>query len=786
MDPSRATLDDVTRRRAAETALGEGQHLFERVAAAMPNVLYVYDLVEKRNVYVNHQIVTLLGYGVEEIEHAPASFFVDLVHPEDVDIVARLHGYFPEVADGDVVEDAFRARDSKGEWRWIRARNVVFSRTPEGKAHQILGTMEDITERRFAAQEAAASRTLLDQVANAAPIVLYLHDMRDRRDLFVNRQAQTVFGYPPEIATAGFLKLVHAEDVDRLVGARDRLAVAQEGDAVATEFRAQHASGEWRWYEDRVVALTRGEDGQPAQVLGTVQDITDRKRAEEAIRESEALFQKVADATPHVLFVYDLRQQRTIYINRRIADLFGYEPEEAKRSRFELLGDFIHAEDAAALADQLSTSADELKGGRVKSFECRVKNRTGEWRWVLCRMLTFSYDANGAPEQLLGTIEDVTERKRDEEELLRRGLALDTTSDAIGMSDASGNLIYLNPAFERLWGFKREELDEPVIRSLFVQPELLDALRKVSRRGDSWAGDVELRTKGGGVLATFLRLGPIHDAAARTVGTLWIVTDVTERKRAEQQARQHQAELAHALRISTLGEMAAGLAHELNQPLSAIASYANGCIRRLRAGSFNEADLMSAVEQIASEALRGGEIIHRLRDLVQKREPQRRSIELDRVIQEVLRLFEPEATQAGIRLDVNIPEDLPALDVDRIQVEQVLINLIRNGIDAIREVRAPGREGNREDRIAIVASTKGAMVELAVSDSGGGIASDADEEIFEPFFSTKPNGLGMGLSISRSIVEAHGGKLWASSKGAGGAKFHFTLPICDRAHETGA
>jgi PAS domain S-box-containing protein len=261
---------------------------------------------------------------------------------------------------------------------------------------------------------------------------------------------------------------------------------------------------------------------------------------------------------------------------------------------------------------------------------------------------------------------------------------------------------------------------------------------------------------------------PIVSGGAVT-GVTVFSADITERKRAEDAARQRQAELTHVLRLGTMGEMAAGLAHEINQPLGAIANFAQGCSRRLRAGNGDPADLLHVIDQIAVEAIRAAEIIRRLRSLIRKEEPRREWIDLYEIAADALRLLSAETRQSGVTSSVEGAPGQRAY-ADPIQIEQVLLNLLRNGVEAM-EGRINGR---RELSVRFV--TAGDTVEVAVSDTGRGLPTAA-AHVFDPFFSTKPGGLGMGLSISRSIIEAHGGLLWATANPEGGTTFRFTLPI---------
>jgi two-component system, LuxR family, sensor kinase FixL len=247
--------------------------------------------------------------------------------------------------------------------------------------------------------------------------------------------------------------------------------------------------------------------------------------------------------------------------------------------------------------------------------------------------------------------------------------------------------------------------------------------------------------------------------------------DITERKRAEEAARQHQAELTHVLRLSTMGEMAAGLAHEINQPLAAIVNYAQGCSRRLRGPSHDVSAVLPVIDDIAAEALRAGEIIRRLRSMVRKETPRQDWIELANVAAEVLHLVQPDTIQLGIAVHVDAEPDLPPVLGDRIQIEQVVLNLLRNAIDAMTDVT-----GRRELHVGI-ARVAGDSVELAVCDSGHGMPAPVADHVFDPFFSTKRGGLGMGLSISRSIVEAHRGRLSMTPNRDAGVTFRIRLPV---------
>lgn len=251
----------------------------------------------------------------------------------------------------------------------------------------------------------------------------------------------------------------------------------------------------------------------------------------------------------------------------------------------------------------------------------------------------------------------------------------------------------------------------------------------------------------------------------------------SERQRAEEilaeiRTRQHQAELAHAARLSSLGEMAAGLAHELNQPLSAIVSYARGCALRMRADDLDPDAFLEVIEEISSQAFRASEVLRRIREFLRHGELQREAADLNDLVREAARFATGEARELGVQLDLALAFERCPVGVDKIQVEQVILNLVRNGFDAMARIPATDR------RLRIATRRENAAVaEVTITDSGDGIDPDHATKLFDPFFTTKRDGLGLGLSISRSIIEAHGGRLWVTPNTSRGSAFHFTLPL---------
>jgi C4-dicarboxylate-specific signal transduction histidine kinase len=250
-----------------------------------------------------------------------------------------------------------------------------------------------------------------------------------------------------------------------------------------------------------------------------------------------------------------------------------------------------------------------------------------------------------------------------------------------------------------------------------------------------------------------------------------MVSDITDRKEADERSRVQQEKLLLTSRLMSVGEMASTLAHEINQPLAAIANYNMGAVRRLKSDQWKKEELVSALEKSAAQAERAGRVVQRVREFLRRREPAREPLDINLVIEDVIELIELEAEKAGVIISHQLTPELPTVAADRIMIEQVLLNLIKNGIDSMQGTPIYDR------RLAVATDINGGNVEISIIDRGHGIAAEVESELFSPFFTTKINGMGMGLNICRSIVELHEGHLWFTRNGAAGSIFHFTLPL---------
>jgi PAS domain S-box-containing protein len=381
-------------------------------------------------------------------------------------------------------------------------------------------------------------------------------------------------------------------------------------------------------------------------------EIAERRRVEEALRESQRFVERITDAVPSVIYILDVVSRRMIYANSRLRSILGYELDEVQHWNSEFIAQIIHHDDQSRVRDELA-SLRTIGDDETREVELRVRHADGRWRWMSFRTVVFRRDQAGVLRLVLGA-----------------------------------------------------------------------------------------------------------------------VTDISARKESEEQARQQQEQLVHFSRLTLLGEMASGIAHELNQPLMAVANYSQAALRRLRSDNGSAEQLRNCLEKSLQQALLAGEILKRLRRLVSRRPPEQSKTDLIEAVHEVVEMLRAEAERSQVQFRIQSSERLPQVIGDRVQLQQVLLNLVRNGLEAMQDTPA-------DQRLLTVDSRQIDRGHVAVSviDQGSGCDTQELERLFEPFFTTKAQGLGLGLSISRTIIESHGGQLTVRPNPTRGLTFQFTLPI---------
>jgi PAS domain S-box-containing protein len=494
---------------------------------------------------------------------------------------------------------------------------------------------------------------------------------------------------------------------------------------------------------------------------------------EEKLQRTESYLAEAQRLAHTGSWAWRLAGGNALHLSEEWYRIYGFDPEEGLSAWEERL-QRIHPEDRAKWQEATNRAIGEKSDYEV---EVRVLLPDGTVKYIL----TVGHpvlNAAGDVVQFVGSSMDITERKRAEEALREQASLLNLTHDSIFVRDMHFVITYWNHAAEELYGWTAEKavgkVSHQLLRTVFPVPrdEILEELLRTGR----WEGEL-VRTKADGTrVIVASRWSLQRDRRHQPLAILETNNDVTERKRAAEALRQAQADLAHIARVTTMGELTASLAHEVNQPIAAAVTNANTCLRWLTRDQPNVEEARAAAMRIVKDGTRAGEIISRIRLLFKKGASERELVNVNEVIEEMIVLLRGETTRYSISVRTELAVDLPRVMGDRVQLQQVLMNLMINGIDAMKDA-----DGTRE--LAIKSQrAENEEVMVSVTDSGVGLPSQQAEQIFNAFFTTKTHGTGMGLRISRSIIESHGGRLWAADNSPRGATFHFTLPATVAAH----
>jgi len=570
-----------------------------------------------------------------------------------------------------------------------------------------------------------------------------------------------------------WLSLIHPEDRERAAAASDRaLRGASRYDI---EYRVVRPDGGVRVVHSQG-DVTREESGRPVRQFGVMQDVTELRRAEQDLRARQDMLdlaQKAAGAVAYDWYI-GARESENRW-SPEIEALFGLDPGTFDGT-YEGWKKLVHPDDwpAVKLAIQRAHQSGDI------ATEYRVIHKDGSVHWLRGKGRMF-FDAEGRPERNVGFIFDVTDWRL-AEEAQRAGEArfrtfVDHAIDAFFLHDEQLRLVDVNRQACQSLGYTRDEL-------IGMHPREFDAslddaaiarLAERARAGEKMTFETRHRRKDGTLFPVEIRTGTFRQGDK--LFFLSLARDISERKLAEQTLREKEnalemarTELARVSRLTTLGELTASIAHEVNQPVGAMVTNAAACVRWLAAKPPDMAEAKAALANIVADGKRAGEVITRIRALTRRQAPRMELLDVNRKVREVLALAEHELKTHGIVLRTELAPVLPGVAGDRVQLQQVLLNLIVNAIEAMSGVHDRARE------LTIVTAAQEPGVVVEVRDSGPGLDAKEAERVFEPFYSTKAQGIGIGLSISRSIVEAHGGRLWAGSNQPRGAVFRFLLP----------
>jgi PAS domain S-box-containing protein len=684
--------------------------------------------------------------------------WLKLIHPEDRPRVAEAAA--AALRGGPRYDVEYRVVRPDGAVRVVHSRGEV-TWDDAGRPLRQFGVLQDITELRRVERELRASEARFRTFVDHAMDAFFLLD--DRLTVIdVNRQACDSLGYSR----------------DELIGMHPRDFDAGLDESSIERLRQRIAAGETLTFETRhrrkdgtsfPVEISSGQFEPGGRLLCLVRDVTERKRSEDALRASEERFRTLVQFSFDVYWESDAQHR---FIRQEFAKGLTDAPapgSEIGKRRWEV--PYLEPDEEAWRKHRETLDA-HLP---FRDFELARPTPDGGKRYVSVSGMPV-FDDKGDFVGYRGVGRHITERRRAElairESEQRFRTLFEKANDAIFLENERDEIIEANERACALLGYSREELLKMKVSDLQA-PEVRDQgegliRRELERHGGETFESVDLHRSGRRVVVEVTNT-PIFDHGRKLV--LSVVRDVTERKRAAEALQQMQEQLAHANRVATMGQLTASIAHEIAQPIGAVYNRANAALNFLNRDPPDLEEVREAISRIGDAAERAREIIGGIRDQVKKSPSRKDVFDLNRAIEEVLLLASNAITKDAIAVQAEFAKDLPLLHGDRVQLQQVALNLILNALEAMRSTSDP----LRDLRISTEAKEAGDVL-VSVRDTGPGITSEHLERIFEPFFTTKPGGMGIGLSICRSIIEAHGGSLWAGANQPRGTTFQFTLP----------
>jgi len=682
----------------------------------------------------------------------------------------------------DVLVDAyvFRQGDLRtlllspgGHELWMRLSVISVAMLFAGFAFLI------VKREHLAAKRALTAEKFLSSIIDNIPDMIFIKDAQDLRFVRVNSAAERILGFSrAELLGHGDYDFFPDSQADFFTG-KDR-EVLQTGKVVSIPEEAVES----RHLGTRMLRTTKvpihDDTGRPAYLLGIAEDITDKWLAEQALQKTETRFQTLFNSAAEFIFVID-SEGKILLTNRYAVDNSGYAESEIIGSNIKR----FFTEKSQQTCDCNFPRLRETGSNRADiEFVCRDG-----------RVLLMECSATAVPDEagnfttFLIIQRDVTERVQAAAALAdseRRFKAIfNSTYQLIGLLDAAGSVLEVNRTALDFLGMQLADIVGRPFSEVVASRLSQKAQERVRKAIQDAGGGSPVRYEEEVVVANGERrivdftLKPVVDDNGQTVLIIPEGRDITDSRLAEEDARRHLQEAAHVMRLGTMGEMASTIAHELNQPLTALVSYCGTAKSLTEKAPSQQEKLDSILDHAMEQAHRASDIIRHFREFVSKGNQQRERISLDHLVESALGLLSGELRNANVMLELHLDGGDCYVYVDKIQLEQVILNLLRNSSDAILQ---SGREDGRIDVYTRRHSNNTA--ELTVIDNGPGVDPELQGHVFEPFQSGKATGMGMGLSISRSIIESHGGRLWNNRYQQGGAQFGFTLPRCETENET--
>jgi PAS domain S-box-containing protein len=686
------------------------------------------------------------------------------IHPEDLPFV--LERWLHSVSTGGSFELEARIRRFDGEYHWfvLRARPLADA---TGKVVKQCALASDIDAQKRSEGALRGVRVAFRRMCESIPGLVCTLSPTGKVE-FLNRALLAYFGKTEdELRGWAMTDAVHADDLPRVIAAHT--VAVTTGSPYAVEHRCRRGDGVYRWFDVRALPV-RNADGVITDWLVLLTDIEDRKHAEDAIRTSERNLDLIINTIPALAWSA-LPDGLAEFFNRHYLDYLGMTLDQAKGMGWTAA---VHPNDLADLAVTWQRILASEKAGEAQA---RLRRADGEYRWFMFRASPL-LDETGRIVKWYGTNTDIDDRKRVEDELRRKetflaeGERLTLTGTFSVLLD--NDEITFSEELYRIFEFERDTpLTLERIAARFHPDDVSVIIEKIAlaRHGvNDHQYECRLLVPSG--VVKHLRINAYGNRESNDrLEYIGAMQDVTERRQSEEALGRVRSELAHMTRVASLGALTASIAHEVNQPLSGIITNANTCLRMLAAEPPNLEGARETARRTIRDGHRASDVITRLRAMFAKRDAANEHVDLNQAARELIALTRSELQRGRVALVTELADDLPLVVGDRVQLQQVVLNLLLNAAAAMSGI-------DDRPRLLTISTERESQghVRLTVRDTGRGLDPGTIDRLFEPFYTTKSEGMGLGLSVSRSIIERHEGRLWATPNDGPGAVFSFSIP----------
>lgn len=773
---------DITDRKKSEIKMLENDKFISRVTGLSPDITYIYDINLKQNIYSNRKFTEILGFENTDYQIFTENIFLDLVHPDDKNRVLYDEKWRSKITNEDFLETEFRMREKSGSWKWIQTRETIFATDEVGNPSQILGNARDITDKKHAEEVILNEQKFISRITELSPYIIYIYDLPTQQYVYMNQglikniglKKEQIIGHSQEV----FKLYIPQEDYAKFEYSEQYISSIFTKGVVDIEFRLETPKFGMRWIQCRDTIFTADGFGNPIQILGSARDITNKKNIEEKLIQEQRFRSKITESSPTIIYIFDVEEQKVVYVNDTIKLLLGYEENDMNMMSDTLFQSIVYQEDIPIVLANIQKFS-TLNDGEELTSEVRVIHRDGTLRWVLMKNKIFKKNKDGVPIQMLGNAADITERKAIEQKLEKEQKLKDRITklspDVIYIQNIiTGENIYQNRSITDLLGYKEFEIVGSVGEILegLVHPndkkQIWDTFYSFKNLPDNEikVNQFRLKAKDGTYHWIYTQdLIFSRDEEGNAVEILGNARDITEQKLAVEELMVTNKELQIA--NEELDGFVYRASHDLRSPLTSVLGLIN--ILKFETQSASHQNYLSLMQKSIEK------LMNVIEDLINHSKNTRMEvvsepIHFEELISEMIQDLKYLDEAHKISFEV-IVEGKHEFYSDKLRLVLLFNNLISNAIKYHVTIQE-----NPFIKINIKKTAQKCIIQII--DNGSGIEEKYHDKIFNMFYRANRNstGSGLGLYIVKGIVEKLSGTISLQSKHGEGTEFKIELP----------